>query len=69
MENRYNIPTHNLNPRGYRKRRARSHGSSTPGSTKGTQCQASALDRFFATRNSSWKHPGYVVWCKSHPGK
>jgi hypothetical protein len=42
--------------------------SRTPGNTKGLNCQASPLDRIFATRNRSHKYQGYSEWCLRKTG-
>lgn len=49
-------------------RRKAGKGSQTPGSTKGDSCQATGLDRLFATRNRSYKLRGYSQWCARKTG-
>ena len=49
----------------WRKKRTSRKPSHTPGKLKRDNCQASGLDRIFASRNRSWKHPLYSVWKKA----
>lgn len=51
-----------------RKRAKAGKGSHTPGKTKGPHCQATGPDRIYATRNRSYKYPGYDGWCERKRG-
>ncbi len=42
--------------------------SSTPGRTKGSNCQASGLDRYMAKSGRSYKHPLYEAWTRRKTG-
>ncbi len=49
-------------------RRKAGRGSTTPGKLKGTNCQASNIDRIMAGRNRSYKLPNYDHWCMRKTG-
>ncbi len=49
-------------------RRKAQRGSQTPGRQKGLNCQATGPDRIMASRNRSYKYPGYEQWCKKKNG-
>jgi len=50
-------------PRGLR----RTKQSQTPGKTKNPDtCQASKMDRYFASIGRSYKHRDYSDWCKKY---
>jgi len=40
--------------------------SGTTGKSKGGNCIATALDKFFAKYSRGARHSGYINWCKSH---
>ena len=42
--------------------------SQTPGKTKSSRCQADYMDKFFAKRSRSYKHPGYSDWLRRKNG-
>ena len=46
--------------RGFRKKDRKR--SVTTGKSKGGNCQASSLDKYFASRNRSYKHKLYSQW-------
>lgn len=48
--------------RNYNKNRKKRKFSSTAGKDKGECCVASTLDRYFCTKNRSYKHKGYRNW-------
>ena len=45
-----------------KKKKKAKNGSQTSGRTKGENCHASTLDRHFAKRSRSYKHPDYSEW-------
>lgn len=47
-----------------KKNKKKRKGNQTPGSSKGDNCKASILDRYFSSRNRSYKHPEYSNWCR-----
>lgn len=53
--------------KGYGLRRKRKilngKANSVSGKSKGENCQASSRDKYFARRNRSYKHRGYLAWC------
>ena len=60
------MPSYKRKPKGSGKNGKRdfSSGSSTPGSSKGENCQATPMERIYCGRNRSYKYPGYVDWLK-----
>jgi hypothetical protein len=42
----------------------KTRGSQEPGKTKGEACHASAVDRFMAKTERSYKHRDYPAWSK-----
>ena len=49
--------------------RSKGRSSSTPGRSKGLNCQATPDERFFAKKSRSYKYPGYEEWCKKYGWK
>ena len=47
-------------------KRARAASCNTAGKMKSEDCQASIMDRYFASAARSYKHPGYVTWSATH---
>jgi len=46
----------------------RTYASHTAGKDKQENCKATVMDRYFAKRARSYKHPRYGEWCRKCDG-